>query len=124
ARTIPFVVLTSNNYRDMSDALKRRCVHIYIDYPDRDLERRIVSVKIPGISERLASQVVDAVRSIRGVDLKKKPCISETIDWTRSLIALNVEEITPEVLVDTLGMLCKYRSDADTVRSRSIELVK
>jgi len=124
ARTIPFVVLTSNNYRDMSDALKRRCVHIYIDYPDRDLERRIVSVKIPGISERLASQVVDAVRSIRGVDLKKKPCISETIDWARSLIALNVEEITPEVLVDTLGMLCKYRSDADTVRSRSIELVK
>ncbi|HWR67560.1 MAG TPA: MoxR family ATPase, partial [Desulfomonilia bacterium] len=104
ARNIPFVVLTSNNYRDMSDALKRRCIHIYIDYPQRDLEIRIVSIKIPGITDRLAEQVVDAVRSVRRVDLKKKPCISETIDWARSLIALNVEDITPDVLIETLNM--------------------
>ncbi len=123
ATNIPFVVLTSNNYRDMSDALKRRCIHIYIDYPERDLELRIVNVKIPGIAERLAAQVVDAVRRVRTVDLKKKPCISETIDWARSLIALDVEDITPDVLIDTLNMLCKYRSDAEAVRARSQELL-
>ncbi|MCU0577524.1 MAG: MoxR family ATPase [Desulfobacterota bacterium] len=123
ARNIPFVVLTSNNYRDMSDALKRRCIHIYIDYPQRDLEIRIVSIKIPGITDRLAEQVVDAVRSVRRVDLKKKPCISETIDWARSLIALNVEDITPDVLIETLNMLCKYRSDAQAVKDRVQELL-
>ncbi len=123
ARSIPFVVLTSNNYRDMSDALKRRCIHIYIDYPDRDLEIRIVNLKIPGISDRLASQIVDSVRNIRRLDLKKKPCISETIDWARSLIALNVEELSSEMLVETLNMLLKYRSDAEAVRARARELV-
>jgi MoxR-like ATPase len=123
ARNIPFVVLTSNNYRDMSDALKRRCIHIYIDYPERDLELRIVTLKIPGISDRLSSQIVDAVRNIRKLDLKKKPCISETIDWARSLIALNAEELTSELLIDTLNMLCKYRSDSEAVRTRARELV-
>lgn len=123
AKNIPFVVLTSNNYRDMSDALKRRCIHIYIDYPDRELEMRVVTIKIPGISDRLAEQVVDAVRNIRNVDLKKKPCISETIDWARSLIALNVEDLTPDVLLETLNMLCKYRSDAQAVRLKAQEIV-
>jgi MoxR-like ATPase len=123
ARNIPFVVLTSNNYRDMSDALKRRCIHIYIDYPDRELEMRVVTIKIPGIAERLAGQVVDAVRNIRNVDLKKKPCISETIDWARSLIALNVEDLTPDVLLETLNMLCKYRSDAQAVRLKAEEIL-
>ena len=123
ARNIPFVVLTSNNYRDMSDALKRRCIHIYIDYPDRDLETRIVTLKIPGISEKLTSQIVDSVRNIRRLDLKKKPCISETIDWARSLIALSVEELSSEMLVETLNMLLKYRSDAEVVRARARELV-
>ena len=123
AKNIPFVVLTSNNYRDMSDALKRRCIHIYIDYPERELEMRIVTIKIPGISERLAGQVVDAVRNIRNIDLKKKPCISETIDWARSLISLNVGDLTSDVLIETLNMLCKYRSDAEAVRLKAQELV-
>jgi MoxR-like ATPase len=123
ATNIPFVVLTSNNYRDMSDALKRRCIHIYIEYPEKELEMRIVTIKIPGISERLAEQVVQAVRNIRRVDLKKKPCISETIDWARSLIALNVEELTPEVLLETLNMLLKYRSDAEVVKGKALELI-
>ncbi|MGO9147608.1 MAG: AAA family ATPase [Desulfomonilia bacterium] len=123
AKNIPFVVLTSNNYRDMSDALKRRCIHIYIDYPDRELEMRVVTIKIPGISDRLAGQVVDAVRNIRNVDLKKKPCISETIDWARSLIALNVEDLTPDILLETLNMLCKYRSDAQAVRLKAQEIL-
>jgi MoxR-like ATPase len=123
AVNIPFVVLTSNNYRDMSDALKRRCIHIYIEYPERELELRIVTIKIPGISVRLAEQVVDTVRNIRNVDLKKKPCISETIDWARALLALNVEEITPDILLETLNMLCKYRSDAESVKEKALALV-
>ncbi|HDP26237.1 MAG TPA: MoxR family ATPase [Deltaproteobacteria bacterium] len=115
AKNIPFVVLTSNNFRDMSDALKRRCVHIYIDYPGRDLEIRIVKLKIPGIRDRLAEQLVDAIRSIRRLDLKKKPCISETLDWARSLIALNIDELSPDILFETLNMICKYRGDSEMV---------
>lgn len=121
---IPFVVLTSNNYRDMSDALKRRCIHIYIDYPERDLELRIVMLKIPGIGERLSGKLVDSVRAIRGLDLKKKPCISETLDWARSLMALSVEELTSEVLVDTLNMICKYKADSEMVKANITGLIR
>ncbi|MBU2489427.1 MAG: MoxR family ATPase [Proteobacteria bacterium] len=113
---IPFVVLTSNNYRDMSDALKRRCIHLYLDYPDRDLERRIVQLKLPGIGQRLGDQLVDSVRAIRDLDLKKKPCISETLDWARSLVVLQVEELSPAVVEETLSVLVKYRSDSGKVR--------
>jgi len=115
AKNIPFVFLTSNDSRDMSDALKRRCIHLYIDYPERELELQIVKLKIPGIKDRLAGQLVDAVRRIRGLDLKKKPCISETLDWAQALIALQVEALSPEVLADTLNVICKYRTDAKQV---------
>jgi MoxR-like ATPase len=111
ARNIPFVFLTSNDSRDMSDALKRRCIHLYIDYPQRDLELEIVKLKIPGIRTQLAEQLVEIIRNIRNLDLKKKPCISETLDWARSLIALQVEDLNPEVVTDTLNVICKYRSD-------------
>ncbi len=116
ARTIPFVFLTSNNFRDMSDALKRRCLHLYIDYPAIDLERRIVMLKIPGIQEALADQVVTAIQAIRHLDLKKGPSISETLDWAQSLIALQVEDLTPEVVQETLSTIVKYRVDADLVK--------
>ncbi len=119
AVSIPFVVLTSNNYRDMSDALKRRCLHLYIDYPDRELETRIVKLKMPGIEERLVNKLVDTISNIRKLDLKKKPSISETLDWAQSLMALQVDDITTEVIQDTLNVICKYRSDTDFVR-RSI----
>jgi MoxR-like ATPase len=119
AVSIPFVVLTSNNYRDMSDALKRRCLHLYIDYPDRELETRIVKLKMPGIEERLVNKLVDTISNIRKLDLKKKPSISETLDWAQSLMALQVDDITTEVIQDTLNVICKYRSDTDLVR-RSI----
>ena len=95
---IPFVFLTSNDSRDMSDALKRRCIHLYIDYPERDLELEIVKLKIPQIKTRLAEQLVDAIRKIRELDLKKKPCISETLDWAQSLITLQVEDFPPRLL--------------------------
>jgi MoxR-like ATPase len=115
---IPFVVLTSNDSRDMSDALKRRCLHLYIDYPDRDLELRIVRLKLPGIGERLVIQLVDAVRRIRALDLKKKPAISETLDWAQSLVALQVEELSLGVLRETLNVICKHRSDVQLVREK------
>jgi len=116
ARNIPFVCLTSNNFRDMSDALKRRCLHLYIDYPAIDLEKRIVMLKLPGIREALAGQVVSAIQAIRQLDLKKGPSISETLDWAHSLIALQVEDLSPEVVSDTLNAIVKYRADADLVR--------
>ena len=115
AVNIPFVFLTSNDSRDMSDALKRRCIHLYIDYPERDLELEIVRLKIPQIQQRLAEQLVDAVRGIRQLDLKKRPCVSETLDWAQALIALQVEDLSPEVLLQCLNVVCKYRSDAELV---------
>ena len=104
ATNIPFVFLTSNDSRDMSDALKRRCIHLYIDYPERDLELEIVKLKIPAIKDQLAERLVDSIRKIRDLDLKKKPCISETLDWAQSLIALQVEDLNPEVVIDTLEL--------------------
>ena len=118
ARNIPFVFLTSNDSRDMSDALKRRCIHLYIDYPERDLELEIVKLKIPSITDQLAVHLVDAIRNIRDLDLKKKPCISETLDWAQSLIALQVEDLNPEVVTDTLNVICKYRSDVVQVAEK------
>lgn len=121
---IPFVVLTSNNYRDMSDALKRRCIHIYIDYPPKDLELRIVKLKLPGIHDALADKLVNAIRNIREMDLKKRPCISETIDWARSLIALSVDELNSEVLVETLNMICKYKADSEAVKANAANILR
>jgi MoxR-like ATPase len=115
ARHIPSVFLTSNDSRDMSDALKRRCLHLYIDYPDRDLELRIVRLRCPGLGERLAGQLVDAVRRIRVLDLKKKPAISETLDWAQALLALQVEDLSLDILRDTLNVVCKHRADVQLV---------
>ena len=116
ARTIPFVVLTSNNFREISDTLKRRCLHLYIDYPDMEREMKILQVKFPGINRRFAEKIVSTVREIRTLDLKKKPCVSETLDWSRSLMALQISEITPDVVRDTLNVLCKSRPDTQKVR--------
>jgi MoxR-like ATPase len=113
---IPFVLLTSNNYRDMSDALKRRCVHLYIDYPARDTEIAIVRLKIPDIEEKLCAVLVDSIRKIRTLDLKKSPSISETLDWAQSLLALQITELTPEVVSETLNVICKYQMDLEKVR--------
>jgi MoxR-like ATPase len=116
ARNIPFVVLTSNNVREMSDTLKRRCLHLYIDYPDAERERAIVEVKFPGVGRDFAGKVVAAVRDLRSLDLKKKPCVSETLDWTRALMALDIDDVTPEVVLETLNVLCKCRPDMEAVR--------
>jgi len=123
ARNIPFVFLTSNDSRDISDALKRRCIHLYIDYPDRDLEMRIVKLKIPQINDRLAGQLIDAIRKIREMDLKKKPCVSETLDWAQSLIALQVENLSTEVVIETLNVILKYQADVEQVRGKLQQIV-
>ena len=124
ARNIPYVFLTSNDSRDMSDALKRRCIHLYIDYPDRNLEMRIVRLKIPQIKDRLADQLLDAIHKIRDLDLKKKPCVSETLDWAQALIALQIEDLSAEVVRDTLNVILKYQADADLVREKLDQLIK
>lgn len=123
ALNIPFVFLTSNDSRDMSDALKRRCIHLYIDYPERELEMKIVKLKIPQINDRLREQMVDIIRKIREMDLKKKPCISETLDWAHSLIALQVEDLSTEVVIDTLNVICKYRADVEQVKRKMDKIV-
>lgn len=123
AKTMPFVFLTSNNYRDMSDALKRRCIHLYIDYPALMTERQIVKMKIPQIQEDLLQKLVETIGNLRQLDLKKKPCISETLDWAKSLLALGANEITPEILKDTLNVVCKYKTDEDLVRKNIESLV-
>lgn len=124
ATNIPFVFLTSNDSRDMSDALKRRCIHLYIDYPERDLELEIVKLKIPGIKSQLAERLVDTIRKIRDLDLKKKPCISETLDWAQSLIVLQVEDLNPEVVTETLNVICKYRTDVVQVAEKIKKIIE
>jgi MoxR-like ATPase len=112
----PMVFLTSNNTRELSEALKRRCLFLHIDYPDIDREKEIVRVRVPEIDGALAEQVAKVVNSIRNLDLKKSPSISETIDWARTLVFLGRNEITPEVLGDTLHVLLKYQSDITKAR--------
>ena len=123
ARNIPFVFLTSNDSRDMSEALKRRCIHLYIEYPDRDLEMKIVKLKIPQIKDRLAGQLIDTIHKIRDLDLKKKPCVSETLDWAQSLIALQIEDLSAEVVRDTLNVILKYQADVDLVGERLDQII-
>jgi MoxR-like ATPase len=107
----PIVLLTSNNTRELSEALKRRCLYLHIDYPDIDREKEIVRVRVPEIDEQLADQIARVVRSIRALELKKAPSISETIDWARTLLYLGRHDVTPEVIGETLHVLLKYQSD-------------
>ena len=113
AKTQPMVVLTSNNTRELSEALKRRCLFLHIDYPDAQREQEILAARVPGLSEHLASQVARVARSIRSLDLKKAPSVSETIDWARTLLALSVDDVDEEILGDTLHVLLKYQTDIE-----------
>ncbi len=113
ARQIPLVFLTSNATRELSEALKRRCLFLYIDYPDLEREREIVLNKVPGIDENLADQVARIVRSIRQLDLKKSPSVSETIDWARTLVLLGRDKVDAQTATETANILLKYRTDID-----------
>jgi len=110
---VPLVFLTSNGTRELSEALKRRCLYLYIDYPDLKREREIINAKIPGMDENLADQIARIVRSVRQLDLKKHPSVSETLDWAKTLLLLGVQKIDADVATDTVNVLLKYRSDIE-----------
>jgi MoxR-like ATPase len=109
----PLVFLTSNNSRELSEALKRRCLYLYIDYPDVEREQEIVLSRVPGISGTLTSQITGVVRSLRQLELKKKPSVSETIDWAQTLHLLGAQQVSGELVVDTLHILLKHQSDIE-----------
>ncbi len=117
SRQIPIVVLTSNGERELSDGLKRRCVYLYIDYPSPDKELRIITAKVPEISQRLSLEVAKAVNYIREkLELRKKPSIAETLDWARALVSLDADRLTPEMVDLTLNLIFKNKDDIDKFR--------
>ena len=118
ATQTPLVFLTSNNSRDLSEALKRRCLYLYLGYPSAEREQEIVRSRVPGIGERLAAQVSDLVRSLRAMDLKKRPSVAETLDLANTLFLLEAEEITPQLAADTLHVLLKYQSDIEKAAAK------
>jgi MoxR-like ATPase len=123
AKFTPRAVLTSNAARELSDALKRRCLHLHIEFPDRERELRIVRIRAPEVPAALAAQVASAVERIRRVELKKPPSISETLDWARSLVLLNAEALSPELVAATLNVLLKHAADVEKVRTQLGQIV-
>jgi MoxR-like ATPase len=116
AKIMPLVLLTSNNTRELSEALKRRCLYLHIDYPTVQAELGIVRLKVPDLSPQLAKQAVDLVQRLRGLELKKYPSVSETLDWARALVMLNAKSIDEKVLDNTLTILLKYEQDVQRAR--------
>lgn len=123
AKVPPLVFLTSNNARDLSDALKRRCLHLYIDFPPSDLEEKIVKKRFPDLNEVLIAKMVSAIGKIRAMEVKKKPSIAETLDWAQALVSLQAKELTKEELTATMGVITKYLSDADQVRENADDIL-
>jgi MoxR-like ATPase len=122
ATQIPLVFLTSNNTRELSEALKRRCLYLHVDYPSLEREKEIVLAKVPEVPANLADQIARVVRSIRQLDLKKSPSVSETLDWARTLLLLNIETIDEKVAKETLHILLKYQTDiAKATKELSVE---
>ncbi len=107
----PFVVLTSNASRELSEALRRRCIFLYVDYPDSDLEERIIQAKVPGLEHSLTQSIVRVINALRGFPLRKAPSVSETIDWAHTLLALGAIELDEDTMRDSLGVILKHRSD-------------
>tara|TARA_B100000427_G_C15429756_1_gene560210 strand:+ start:117 stop:1058 length:942 start_codon:yes stop_codon:yes gene_type:complete len=116
-REPPMVFLTSNNTREISDALKRRCLHLYIPFPDSDLEQKIIHARVPEIPPELRKQLVDFIHELRNLDLKKVPAISETIDWAKTLLLLHTETLEPQLVKDTLNVILKFQEDIENVDS-------
>ena len=123
ARAVPRVVLTSNASRDLSDALKRRCLHLQLDFPGRERELAIVRARVPEATEALARSVVGAVARLRTLDLKKPPSISETLDWARALAILNADRLDAALLDETLNLVLKYEADVARARERRVEVL-
>ena len=124
ARSKPLVLLTSNNQRELSDALMRRCLHLYIPYPDQPLECRILASQVPSLPEKLRVPLVSFVQTLRGQDLRKAPAISETLDWARTLVLLNITALDAEWVEKTLPVLLKHRVDVERIREKLPMLLK
>ncbi|MDO8902406.1 MAG: MoxR family ATPase [Phenylobacterium sp.] len=124
AKTPPIVFLTSNNVRDLGDALKRRCLHLHIPLPEASLERRIVASRVPNIEERLTHQLVGFVQALRQMDLRKSPSISETVDWARALILMHADSLDAAMVRDTLNVILKYEQDIQMVEPQVSELLR
>jgi MoxR-like ATPase len=118
------VFLTSNNSREISDALKRRCLHLYIPFPTVELEQRIIRSRVPDVDERLRQQLVEFVHSLRQLDLKKVPAISETIDWARSLLLMHADQLDEDLVRDTLNVLLKFEDDIEATDTELRSLVR
>jgi MoxR-like ATPase len=116
----PTVIITSNRTREVHDALKRRCLFYWIDYPSLQKEQQIVAARVPGASERLSREVVAFVQELRKRDLYKLPGVAETLDWTTALVALDAQGLTPEVVEDTLGAILKYQDDINQMHGAGI----
>jgi MoxR-like ATPase len=123
AVTKPIVILTSNANRDLGDALKRRCIHLHIGFPEPRLEARIIETRVPGVSTELRKKIVSFVHEVRTLDLKKLPSVSETIDWARVLLLLHTSSLSTDVVRDTLNVLLKYEVDMETVTPQVSELI-
>ena len=120
----PIVFLTSNNTREIGDALKRRCLHLYIPFPDAKLEAQIIASRIPGIEKNLKNELVNFVQSLRELDLKKLPSVAETIDWAKSLVLLNVKSLDASLVRETLNVLLKFQSDIDAADSEIEAIIR
>ena len=118
ARTHPVVLLTSNNTRELTEALKRRCLYLWLDYPDTEHELEIVRLHAPELAETVARKLVDLIHQVRELDLKKPPSIAESIDWARALLLLGADDISADVFRDTMSIIVKHRTDLDTVAER------
>ena len=118
ARTMPVVLLTSNNSRELTEALKRRCLYLWLDYPSPEHELEIVRLHAPEISEQLARRLIEVVDMVRALDLKKPPSIAESIDWARALLLLGADDVTPELFRSTMSIIVKHRTDLDIVAER------
>jgi MoxR-like ATPase len=118
AKSMPLVLLTSNNSRELTEALKRRCLYLWLDYPDVDRELEIVRLHAPELNEQVARKLVEVVHMVRGLDLKKPPSIAESIDWARALILLGADDIDQSVLERTMSIIVKHRTDLDVVAER------
>lgn len=113
----PLTILTSNRTRDLNDALKRRCLYLWIDYPSPAKELEIIRRRVPGLEARLAEAITATLQTLRGIDFYKRPGIAETLDWSRALFGLGIEALTPEILQDTAGVLLKHRDDLERLRA-------
>jgi len=120
----PFVFLTSNNTREMSEALKRRCLHLFIPFPEPKLEREIIRARVPDLSETLRAQLVSFIQQVRKVDLKKLPSVSETIDWARVLVLLHSSSLSPSLIRDTLNIFLKFEEDIEIVQENLYDMAK